>query len=256
MPDSATITFYDIASLLEDKAWSPNTWKIRYALNIKGIPYQTVWLDHPDIEPELKKLGIGPTLHGIRKELRYTLPAIVDPSTGVAIADSRKIAEYLDTQYPDTPRLFPDGTRALQTAVADTLLDQLLNAIFPVVAAVNAGLLLPRGRHFYRSTREEWVGMTLEELAPEGERRDELMKRVLHVLDRLDHSLTNGGGTVFMCGDAAAPSFADVGIAANLVWIKRVLGRESREWATVEQTNGGRWAKFVQAFSSWEVVPR
>jgi glutathione S-transferase len=45
-----------------------------------------------------------------------TIPAIYDPSTGRVVADSVKIAEYLDEQYPDTPKLFPAGTRALQAA--------------------------------------------------------------------------------------------------------------------------------------------
>ena len=31
----------------------------RYCLNIKGIPYKTVWVEYPDIEGVLKKLGGG-----------------------------------------------------------------------------------------------------------------------------------------------------------------------------------------------------
>ncbi|THU99187.1 hypothetical protein K435DRAFT_795080 [Dendrothele bispora CBS 962.96] len=57
MSDNA-ILFDDIPSKSDTGIlWSPNTWKVRYILNYKRIPYQTVMLGYPDIEPTMKKVG-------------------------------------------------------------------------------------------------------------------------------------------------------------------------------------------------------
>lgn len=46
----------------------------------------------------------------------YSLPVIQDPNTGEEkiISDSARIAEYLDSTYPDTPKIVPVGTYTLQ----------------------------------------------------------------------------------------------------------------------------------------------
>ena len=130
LPDSDVIVFYDIPSSLPHKAWSPNTWKTRYAsssshsilrallhppvvrylLNIKGIPYRTQWIEYPDIADHVKSLGVPPTEPGTLTP--YTLPAIYDPKTKRVVAESFNIAAYLDDEYPDTPAIMPKETRA------------------------------------------------------------------------------------------------------------------------------------------------
>ncbi|KAE9402947.1 hypothetical protein BT96DRAFT_1083826 [Gymnopus androsaceus JB14] len=125
------ITFYDFAGRIKGIPWNPNVWKIRHVqltcseldselisfLNV-GIAYKTVWLEYPDIEETMKKIGALPTTTKKRDPScpLYTIPAIYDDSTGTAIADSVLIAEYLDKTYPSTPRLIPQGTHALQGA--------------------------------------------------------------------------------------------------------------------------------------------
>ncbi|KAI0725636.1 hypothetical protein C8Q72DRAFT_749831, partial [Fomitopsis betulina] len=73
------IILYDIPSSLPHNAWSPNTWKTRYLLNIKDLPYRTQWLEYPDIAGYLRALGVPPTAPGTIAP--YTLPAIYDPKT-------------------------------------------------------------------------------------------------------------------------------------------------------------------------------
>ncbi|KAJ7483558.1 hypothetical protein FB451DRAFT_1234964 [Mycena latifolia] len=75
------IVFYDIPSTLPNKCWSPNTWKTRYALNFKGIPYKTSWVEYPDIEPLSREVGAAPTRNKPDGRPHYTLPMIHDPST-------------------------------------------------------------------------------------------------------------------------------------------------------------------------------
>ncbi|EEB93892.1 hypothetical protein MPER_07394 [Moniliophthora perniciosa FA553] len=115
MANRNVIEFYDIPGS-GGVVWSPSTWKIRYALNYKGLEYQTKWIEFPDIESTCKKLGVPPTKTRRDGSPWYTLPAIYDPSTGVALVDSLRIAEYLEKQYPDKPSLIPSGTLALHTA--------------------------------------------------------------------------------------------------------------------------------------------
>src|SRR6266446_9283461 len=76
-------------------------------------------LEFPDIESLFKKMGIPPTSKEEDGSDRYTVPAIHDPSTGASIADSVLIAEYLEKTYPDTPKVFPNNTPALQVAFVD-----------------------------------------------------------------------------------------------------------------------------------------
>ena len=151
-----TITLYDIPSSIPG-TWSAHVCKARWehcfqfrrtwyslnrdhlraVFNYKGIPYRTEWVEVPDIEPLSKKLGINPT--GQKKDGSpfYTLPAIYDPATGTAIADSFAIAEYLENTYPETPSVFPKESAALQKAFEPTLVQNICPAwpfIIPAVA--------------------------------------------------------------------------------------------------------------------------
>lgn len=49
------IVLYDLSSI-ENISFSPGAWRIRILLNYKQIPYRTVFLEFPDIEPTLKEL--------------------------------------------------------------------------------------------------------------------------------------------------------------------------------------------------------
>lgn len=89
----------------------------RLALNYKSIPYRTEWVEYPQIESLAQRLGVKPTsLKADRVMPEYTLPIIHDESTGVSIANSLPIALYLEETYPGSPRLFPEGSKALRAA--------------------------------------------------------------------------------------------------------------------------------------------
>ncbi|KIM41199.1 hypothetical protein M413DRAFT_72542, partial [Hebeloma cylindrosporum] len=129
-----TVIFYDIPFIAPGKAWSPNTWKIRYCLHYKGTAHRTEWVEFPDIAPLCNELVIPPT--GMNRDgiQRFTLPAIHDPATGLYLADSMLIAEYLDKRYPDKPRMFPENTMGLYmvfSTAAPFTLGPLLALISP-----------------------------------------------------------------------------------------------------------------------------
>lgn len=49
------IVLYDLACT-KNVCFSPVVWRIRMMLNYKQIPYKTIFLEMPDIEPTLKEL--------------------------------------------------------------------------------------------------------------------------------------------------------------------------------------------------------
>jgi len=49
------IVLYDLACT-KNVCFSPTVWRIRLMLNYKHIPYKTIFLEFPDIEPTLKEL--------------------------------------------------------------------------------------------------------------------------------------------------------------------------------------------------------
>ncbi|KDQ50540.1 hypothetical protein JAAARDRAFT_141818 [Jaapia argillacea MUCL 33604] len=252
---SNVITFYDIpAASIKGGAWSPNTWKVRLALNIKGIPYKTIWLEYPEIEPTLLKLGAKPTDTKVDGRPHYTLPVIHDPSTNAIVSDSYAIAEYLDAQYPDTTPLFPKGSAALQAGFIRAFQDVALSNVRVILLPVTHGRLNPISQDYFRRTREANFGKKLEEFCPEGKEREETWELV-----RRGWSLVDGwfkknrdGEDGFVTGREV--TFVDVFIVSSLLWFKLILGEDSEAWKTILTWDEGRWGKLLEVFEKWQVV--
>jgi hypothetical protein len=52
------IVLYDLACT-KNICFSPAVWRVRLLLNYKRIPYKTIFLEFPDIEPTLKQLSVS-----------------------------------------------------------------------------------------------------------------------------------------------------------------------------------------------------
>ncbi|KAH7913834.1 hypothetical protein BJ138DRAFT_1145100 [Hygrophoropsis aurantiaca] len=246
---SLPIIFYDIASQIPGSAWSPNTWKTRFSLNIKHVAYRTEWIEYCDIEVLALKIGAIPT--GVKPDGKplYTLPIIQDPNTGKVIADSFAIAEYLDETYPNAPTLFPRGTKALFAAFEAGI----VNAIGPIVRLQLAlsPLLNGPSEKYYRSTREALFGMKIEEMSPIGEKRDEDLAKFKASLASVDEWLAKSNGEYVM-NDTV--SYADAILNAWLIWIKLVHGADSEVWKNIANWNEGRWAKHLKAMEEFTAI--
>ncbi|PPQ88435.1 hypothetical protein CVT25_011539 [Psilocybe cyanescens] len=273
-----TIIFYDIPSNTSECAWSHNTWKIRYALNYRNIPYRTEWIEYPDIEAHCIKLGIEPTgkvtvkpskttttttkdaestsSDTVEKDL-YTLPAIYDPLTNTYLSDSLPIAEYLEATYPPSPTspsLFPDNTHALQvaftTAFNDTKQD---NGLAPFIVPAVYTRLNEASRAYFRKTREEqrFGGRRLEDVLPRpGSEEEEenwgKFKKAIGVLEEwyaktdIQPGSEGGGGrrTPFLMGDTL-----------RIIW-----GEDSEKWKDIKTWHGGRWKTLIESLKKYETV--
>ncbi|KAI8990692.1 hypothetical protein BD414DRAFT_484497 [Trametes punicea] len=241
------IVFYDIPANVKGEGWSGNTLKTRFTLNVKGLPYKTVWVEYPDIARTCQELGVGPTGTWPDGEPQYTLPMIYDPSTKVAIAESAAIARYLDATYPDTPRVFPEGTEAFQEATIFAL-GAVMQTIGHLVMPVVLQRLNDASKAHFKQRREMVFGGHIEEWSPPGSAvRAEQWRQLQTGFGRIAQWLAAGGKErKFFMGDYI--TFADITLAARLMWMKRILGEESEEWRDVEKWDGGRWARLVEAF--------
>jgi len=244
---SNIITLYDIPNTLPDKAWSPFVWRARLALSVKGLQYKTVWVEYPDIESICKKIGAKPT--SIEAPC-YTLPVIYDPSTNTVISNSIHIARYLDATYPSATSLFPPGSDALQEAF-EIAYHHTLQSLRPIMLPLSCAKLAPVSEAYFRRTREAKFGKKLEEFAPPGPQRDNIWRQAQEAFGVVDSWLEkNGKEKKYVMGDVI--SYADITIAASLLWCKRVSGPHSQEWKDIEEWQGGRWAAFISNFTKYE----
>ena len=111
---------------------------------------------------------------------------------------------------------------------------------------------------------EESVGSTswgkLEELAPSGSTKrveswQEVEKGMGQIAAWLKAGLEEGEEErLFFMGNTVGITYADIRLASFLLWFKACFGRGSEEWGNIMAWDGGRWARFMTAFESWEVV--
>ncbi|VDB92522.1 unnamed protein product [Peniophora sp. CBMAI 1063] len=252
---SEPITFYDMPhkgfeqASESENCWSPNNWKTRYALNIKGLKYKTEWLGFAAVEPKMKELGLGAHASGA---IKYTVPTIYDPKTKKVVTESFEIAKYLDEAYPDTPRLVAPGTAGLQQAFLEKVAGPLIGAAFPIICfpVYEKCCMNEADEKLFRTTREAWFGgKKLEDIGPKGEALAEACKAFGGQLDGIAKIVAaNGSSSVFIGGDA--PSHCDTAVGAILTCVLRILGKDGELSKVIL---GHEWAsKFLQAMSKWE----
>ncbi|VDB86248.1 unnamed protein product [Peniophora sp. CBMAI 1063] len=242
-----------------EQSWSLNTLKTRYALNIKGLPYKTEWLCFSQVAPKMKELGLGPHPSSIGAKgiasIAYSVPTIVDPNNAGHIqTESFAIAQYLDAKYPDTPKLVPAGTAALQQAYLDNVFRPLVGACFPIICypIFEQCCIAQADSDHFRRTREEWFnGTKLEDIAPQGEKVGEACAEFRKHLDVIaGHVAANGPDAGVLISGGETPNHADTSIAAVLISVVKLMGKQHELSKVILEHP---WAgKYLQVFSKWE----
>ncbi|KAK1762464.1 hypothetical protein QBC33DRAFT_501124 [Phialemonium atrogriseum] len=154
------IVLYDLACT-KNVCFSPVVWRIRLMLNYKHIPYKTIFLEFPDIEPTLKGLGIVPAESSSGYKHKYTVPAIQHVPTNTYIMDSGPIAQFLESTYPDPPvPLTSELGREVEAKTRALLGPAFRTSVMPR----EIGILSPRAEEYFRRTREASLGHRLEDL--------------------------------------------------------------------------------------------
>lgn len=186
---------YDLAGADPDVRFSPYCWRTRFALAHKGVPVETVPWRFTDTDV-IAFSGQG------------KVPVIRDGDT--VVSDSWAIAEYLEAQHP-APTLFGGTGGKAHALFVNAWTDAvLLGGIARFIVADLCGIIDPKDRDYFRSSREARFGMTLEAVQEGRESRvaafRDLLLPVRLVLRRQDWL----GG--------AAPSYADHIVAGTLMW--------------------------------------
>ena len=182
--------------------YSSFSWRTRMALKHKGLAFETRPMRISD-KPAIAFSGQG------------KVPIIQDGAT--VVCDSWKIAEYLESTYPDAPSLFggPGGQAVCRfvNAVADR---PWMAALAPACALAVTQLVDAGDAAHLRSGFEKAFGKTLEEL---DAGRDAALKGFRRSLDPLRATLR---AQPFLGG--AAPTYADYICMSPLQWA-RIIDR-------------------------------
>lgn len=89
----------------------------------------------------------------------------------------------------------------------------------------------------------------MEDVNPQGEARVDAWAKVQAAFSTV--AGWYGGEDIWIMG-AEGPCYADLFIAAYLMWIKMVLGEESEEWKDVMAWDGGRWRRHISACEGFD----
>lgn len=201
------LRLYELAAADEAFRFSPHCWKSRMALAHKGLtPEGVPW--HFCEKPEIAFSGQG------------LVPVLVDGEA--VVSDSFRIAEHLETAYPDAPSLFGGETgrgnaRFINAWVDGTLMPLTARVLLlDIYAAID-----PRDRPYFRESREKRFGKTLEEVGAEAPQRLVELRQALLPLRLALRSQP------FLCG--AAPAYADYCVFGLFMWARVISATDLLE---------------------------
>lgn len=185
------------------RRYSVFSWRARMALAHKGLSFESRPVRVTD------KAAIA--FSGQTK-----VPIIVEGET--VVFDSWKIAEHLESRFPERPALFGGeigrGTARFVNALADR---QLVPAVIPPLMLDNIGALEAEDGAYLRALIEKATGKPLEELYAG---REAGLKAFARALDPLRTTLRS---QPYLCG--TAPAYADYVVFSVLQWA-RIASKE------------------------------
>lgn len=191
------VTFYDLAGA-GDQRFSPYCWRARMAAAHKGLDTTTTAVNFLDI----------PKIEGGKYQ---TVPVLVDHETGTGLQDSFAIAEYLEKNYPDAPTLFGSEEGVVFARFIQAWANSVLNlSIINMIALDIHDLLTPEDQKYFRQTREQRFGRTLEEIQEGREDRLEDFQAQLRPLRLMLATQPFLGGT--------EPKFTDYILFGTFQW--------------------------------------
>jgi glutathione S-transferase len=194
------ITLYDLAGAEPDRRFSPFCWRARMAIAHKGFDVETVAWRFTE-KNRLPQPNAG------------RVPVIVDG--GKVVHDSTAIADYLETRYPDRPTLFGgEAGRALTSFVQNWTETVLQPALIGFVVLDICRHSAPQDQAYFRQSREERFGTTLENVVKDREQRLPAFRDSLAPLRRTLERQK------FLAGEA--PAYADYIVFGAFQWARAI----------------------------------
>jgi len=191
------IVLYELGGKNE-RRYSLFSWRTRMALRHKGLEFESMPVCMSD------KAAIA--FSGGK-----TVPVIKDGDA--VVRDSWKIAEHLESRYPDAPSLFGGQIGHGVTQAFNTWTDRVLvPAMLPVIVADIHERVDPRDDAYFRQMMEKIVRTTLEEARAQ---REAALGRLGRVIEPLQATFKR---QAFMAG--AAPAYADYILFSVFQWAR------------------------------------
>ena len=145
-----TRLLYSLCGADPEQRFSPHVWKVVMALAHKGLDFDEV----PTPFSAIKSIENG---------FSPTVPLLNDD--GHLVRDSFAIALYLEEKYPDRPSLFNgEGGKALSRMVEGYAQTLVQPALVKIIVKDIHDILAPDDQRYFRTSREERLGVTLEDI--------------------------------------------------------------------------------------------
>lgn len=188
---------YDLAGADTGLRFSPFCWRIKMALAHKGLPAETIAWRFTE-KSVLPQPNAG------------QVPVLVDGER--VVADSWKIAEYLDQNYPQRP-LFACAQAQAHALLIKFWVERNVHPLFARLLVPEIfGIIDQRDKAYFQESREKRFGMSLVQLAAE---REENLRKLREGLEPLRAMLLE---QPFVAGQT--PGFADYIAFAPLQWAR------------------------------------
>ncbi|KAF2726291.1 hypothetical protein K431DRAFT_299380 [Polychaeton citri CBS 116435] len=243
---SGEVTLFDLPSKGKNACWSLNPWKTRFALNFKGVPYKTEWIEYPDIKPTFKSYGIPSNdLNAADVTAEYSIPTVRLPD-GTYIMDSMPIALALEKQYP-TPSLRLDNS---YTERVQKLIVKTRTAIAPeAMPKVPRNLLNEESAKYFEETRAKRFGMPLAELGKSEKAGETAWKAVASAMDEAKALLAEHPEGPYVEGNEV--SYADFVLAGFWQFLRRIDEKGLYEETLKRNDSDGSLRKQFEACWKW-----
>ncbi|MCT7662564.1 glutathione S-transferase family protein [Shinella kummerowiae] len=197
-----TRLLYALSGADKTRQFSPHVWKTVMALAHKGLDYETVPVGFTEI-PAIEGGGTA------------TVPLLRDGDR--LVHDSFAIALYLDEAYPDRPSLFGgEGGKAMARFIENWSQSTLHMAITRIAILDIHNLLGPTDQAYFRRSREERLGASLEDIAAAGKAEIEGFAKKLQPLRNMLKIQPFIGGE--------SPLFPDYIVFGALQWLRTTAG--------------------------------
>jgi glutathione S-transferase len=191
---------YELAAQEDDRCFSPYCWRIRMALAHKGLSGETI----PWRFTEKERIAFSG---------QERVPVLFDGQT--TISDSWAIANYLESTYSDRPSLFGGTDAQALTRFVNTWTDRVLHAaITPLIITDILGHIHEKDRAYFRESREQRFGKTLEDVASDRDRK------VLDLHQTLEPFRAIVRERTFLSGDR--PMYADYIVFGAFQWARSI----------------------------------
>jgi glutathione S-transferase len=195
-----SLRMYDLAGADPEVRFSPYCWRVRMACAHKGLDLETIAWRFTD-KDVIAMSGQG------------AVPVLIDGND--VLHDSWKIAEELDRRYPDRPLLIENEQgRALANFARHFAQTAISSAAFKAVILDIYNAIHEKDRAYFRKSREERFGKTMEEFAISEAEAQAQLRIALSPLRALlqEQSFING----------AKPAWADYCVFGSFMWLRNV----------------------------------